>query len=229
MSTKGVVGIAVGVILLLTVAYYSIPNPGKKALQKENIALSNDVSTRRAYTEISKDGRPKLKRTYAAQCPDKEHILERNMGDLAEYIRIGDDTFYRKNSYQWVKGTPGPDLFQPLPTPRPCLSDPGEPSSRPPGGEEEMRLALETDIKDGRIEKGEKKTSNGSACQEWNVTRFTENNRLGNYVTCLNETDNLPRYIRDASENFRMSFEWNPSVTIEPPDVNSPGTIPTAP
>jgi hypothetical protein len=228
MSTRGVVGILVGLVLLLIVAYYSIPNPGKKALQQEEIAVS-EVSSWRISTEISKDGRPKLRRTYAALCPDKEHILERNLGDLAEYIRIGDDIFYRKNSYQWVKGTPGPDLFQPLPMPRPCLSNPGEPASRPPGGAEEMRLALETDIKDGHIEKGEKKSSNGSACQEWSITRFTESNRLGNYVICLNETDNLPRYIRDANENFRMSFEWDPSLTIEPPDVNSPGKMPTSP
>jgi hypothetical protein len=228
MSTKGLVGIVVGLVLLLIVAYYSIPNPGKKALHQEEIALS-DVSSWRTYTEVSKNGRPKIKRTYAAQCPDKEHILERDMGDLAEYIRIGDDTYYRKNGYQWVKGSPGPDLFQPLPMPRPCLSDPGEPTSRPPGGAEEMRLALETDIKDGHIEKGEKISANGRACQEWSVTRFTESNRLGNYITCLNEKDNLPGYIRDASENFRMSFEWNPSLTIEAPDVDSPGTMPTSP
>jgi hypothetical protein len=228
MSTKGVAGIAVGVILLLIVTYYSIPNPGKKALQQEEIAL-NDVNSWRVFTQISKNGRPMLERTYAAQCPDKEHILELNMGDLAEYIRIGDDVFYRKNSYQWVRGTPGPDLFQPIPMLRPCLSNPEEPSSRPPGGAEELRLALETDIKDGHIEKGEKKSSNGSSCQEWSVTRFTETNRLGNYILCLSETDHLPQYIRDANENFRMSFEWNPSVTIEEPDVNSPGTMPVSP
>jgi len=228
MSTKGVLGIAAGVLLVIIVVALSIPNPGKKALRQEELALS-DVSSWRTYTEVSKNGSVKIKRTHVALCPDKEHILERAMGDLAEYVRIGDDVFYRKNSYQWVKGTPGPDLFQPLPMPRPCLSDPGEPSSRPPGGAEELRLALESDIKDGHIEKGEKQDSNGSACQEWSVMRVTETNRLGSYVACLDETGHLPRYIRDQAENFRMTFEWNPSVTIEAPDLNSPGKAPTSP
>jgi hypothetical protein len=212
----------------LIVVYYSIPNPGKKALHREELALS-DVSSWRTFTSISKNGRPKVQRNYAAQCPDKEHILERNMEDLAEYIRIGDDTYYRKNSYQWVKGDPGPDLFLPMPTPRPCLSNPGEPSSRPPGGAEEVRLALESDIKDGRIEKGETKTSNGKPCQEWSITRFTERNTLGNYTACLNVTDSLPQYIRDENEDFHMTFEWNTPVTIEAPDLDSPGKMPTTP
>ena len=228
MSTKGVLGIGAGVLLVFIVVALSIPNPGKKALHKEEFALS-EVNSWRTLTQVSRNGSVKISRSYAAVCPDREHILERALGDLAEYIRIGDDEFYRKNSYEWVKGAPGPDLFQPLPMPRPCLSDPGEPSSRPPGGAEEVRLALESDIKDAHIEKGDRKESNGSACQEWSVTRITETNRLGSYVACLNETDNLPRYIRDQNENFRMIFEWNLSLTIDAPDLNSPGKPPTSP
>jgi hypothetical protein len=225
MSGKGVAGIAVGVVILLVIAYYAIPNPGKKALQREEIAL-DDVSSWRINTSISRDGRPLVSRTHAASCPNKEHIIETAMLDFAEYIRIGDDIYYRKDSYTWVKGTPGPDLFAPLPTPRPCLSNPGEPSTRPPGGAEEMRRALETDIKDGHIEKGEVKDNGSNPCREWSVMRFTETNKLGSYTTCLSETDNLPRYIRAANDNFNISFEWNPSVTIEAPDMNSPGTTP---
>jgi hypothetical protein len=228
MSPKGVIGIIVGVVLLLVVAYYAIPNPGKKALKKEELAL-DDVSSWRISLEISRNGRPFVRRAHAASCPDKEHIVETAMEDFAEYIRIGDDIYYRKDSYTWVKGTPGPDLFAPLPTPRPCLSNPGEPSSRPPGGAEEMRLALEGDIKDGHIEKGALQDNSGSPCREWSIMRFTETNRLGSYTACLSETDNLPRYIRAANDNFHMYFEWNPSVTIEPPDMNAPGTNPTPP
>jgi hypothetical protein len=84
-----------------------------------------------------------------------------------------------------------------------------------------MRLALETDIKDGNIQKGEVKANSGSPCREWSIMRFTENNRLGSYTVCLSETDNLPRYIRAANDNFNMSFEWNPSLTIEAPDMTS--------
>jgi hypothetical protein len=32
--------------------------------------------------------------------------------------------------------------------------------------------------------------------------------------------------MRAANDNFNISFEWNPSVTIEAPDMNSPGTAP---
>lgn len=227
MGTKVAVGILVGVILLVVVLYFAFPNPGKKALQREQLAL-NDVTSWRIAMQISKNGRPHVGRTHVAICPDKEHILEMAEGDFSEYIRIADDEYYRKNSYQWIKGVPGPDLFLPLPTPRPCLSNAGEPSSRPPGGAEEMRLALEADIKDGRIDKGQKKDYLGSPCQEWTIMRFG-GSRLGNYTTCLGESDNLPRYIRDVSENFHMYFEWGPSVTIEPPDLTPPGKMPTAP
>ena len=89
-----------------------------------------------------------------------------------------------------------------------------------------MRLALEIDIKDGQIQKGEVKANNGSPCREWSIMRFTETNRLGSYTTCLSETDNLPRYIRAANDNFNMYFEWNLPVTIEAPDMNSPGAAP---
>jgi hypothetical protein len=122
MSGKGVLGIAAGVVLLLVIAYYAIPNPGKKALQGEEIALE-DVSSWRISTYVSRDGRPLMSRVHAASCPNKEHIIETAMLDFAEYIRIGDDIYYRKDSYTWVKGTPGPDLFAPLPTPRPCLTE----------------------------------------------------------------------------------------------------------
>jgi hypothetical protein len=228
MSGKVVIGIAIGFVLLMVIAYNVIPNPGKKALQREETALE-DVSSWRISTSISRDGRPVVSRAHAASCPNKEHIVESAMSDFAEYIRIGDDVYYRKDSYTWVKGTPGPDLFAPLPSPRPCLTNPGEPSTRPPGGAEEMRLALETDIKDGKIEKGEVRDNGGSPCREWTVMRFTQNNKLGSYTTCLSETDNLPRYIRASNDNFNMTFEWNPSVPIEPPDMNSPGKAPTPP
>jgi hypothetical protein len=228
MSGKGVAAIAVGVVLLLVIAYYAIPNPGKKALQREELALE-DVSSWRISTTISQNSRPVVRRSHVASCPNKEHIVEMAMSDFAEYIRIGDDIYYRKNSYAWVKGTPGPDLFAPLPTPRPCLSNPGEPDSRPPGGAEEMRLALEIDIKDGHIEKGEPQENRGNPCREWSVMRFTETNKLGSYTTCLSETDNLPRYIRAGNDNFNIYFEWNPTVTIEAPDMNSKGDAPTPP
>ncbi len=222
MSGKGVLGIAAGIILLLVVAYYAMPNPGKKAFQKEEIVM-NGVSSWRINTEISRNGRVFLSRTHVAMCPDKERITERGMDNFAEYVRIGDDIYYRKGNLKWVKGTPGGDLFTPFPTPRPCLTNPNEPSTNPAGGEEEIKQWIEEDIKDGRISKGEAQEFKGEKCQEWNVTRFTTQNRLGSYIACIRESDGLPVYWKSAGENFGIYFEWDPTIRIQPPDMNASG------
>ena len=62
MSGKGVIGIAIGFVLLMVIAYNVIPNPGKKALQREETALE-DVSSWRISTSVSRDGRPVVTRT----------------------------------------------------------------------------------------------------------------------------------------------------------------------
>lgn len=220
MSAKGVLGIAVGVILLLIVAYYAMPNAGKKAFEGEAIAVNN-VSSWRIRTVLSSNGRALLTRTHVAFCPDKEHIVEQGLDNIAEYVRIGDDIYYRKGNMKWVKGTPGPDLFTPFPTPRPCLTNPNEPSSNPPGGAEEVKQWIEGDAKDGSISKGEMQEFNGAGCREWNVSLITSRNRLGNYKVCLNETSSLPVYWRGANDRFGIYFEWDPSIVIEAPDMNS--------
>ena len=220
MSGKTILGILVGFVLLLVVAYYAMPNPGKKALEGEEIAVNN-VSSWRIRTEISRDGRLLVSRTHVANCPDKEHIVERGMDNIAEYIRIGDDMYYRKGNMKWVKGTPGPDLFAPFPTPRPCMTNPNEPSTMPAGGAEEMKQWIESDIKEGRISKGEVQEEKGGTCREWTVTRFTPRNQIGTYRVCLGETDSLPRYMKAPGDNFSIYFEWDPSVLIDPPDMNA--------
>ena len=220
MSGKGVLGIATIVILLFAVAYYAMPNPGKKAFQKEEIVM-NGVSSWRIHTEVSRNSKVYISRTHVAECPDKEKIVEWGLDNLAEYVRLGDDIYYRKGNMKWVKGTPGPDLFTPFPTPRPCLTNPNEPTTNPPGGEEEIKQWIESDIKDGHISKGEMQEFKGAACREWNVTRITAQNRLGSYNACIREMDGLPVYWKSANENFGIYFEWDPTVRIEPPDMNA--------
>src|SRR5712692_8564463 len=105
MSAKAKIGIVVAV-LFIVMLFFAIPNPGKKALRAEEAAM-NEVISWRIITQVSKNGRPRISRSHAAQCPDKEHILENAEEDFSEYIRIGDEVFYRKNSYQWIQGTPG--------------------------------------------------------------------------------------------------------------------------
>jgi hypothetical protein len=219
MSVKGVLGIAAGLILLLIVASYAMPNPGKKALEGETIAVNN-VSSWRIRTEFSINGRVLFTRTHVAMCPDKEHILENGVNNFGEYIRLGDEIYYRNGSMKWVKGTPGPDLLTPFPTPRPCLSNPNEPSTNLPGGAEEMRQWIEADIKDGTISKGEVQNFNGKNCREWNVMRITARNQLGSYNVCLDETTSLPAYWKSPNDRFGLYFEWDPSLSITAPDMN---------
>jgi hypothetical protein len=229
MSTKGVLGIAAGIILLLVAVYYAMPNPGKKALENEVTAVNN-VSSWRIRTVISKNGRVYFTRVHVAVCPDKEHILENGVDNFAEYIRIGDEIYYRNGSMKWVKGTPGPDLFTPFPTPRPCLSNPNEPSSNLPGGAEELRQWIEADAKEGTIAKGEMQNFNGASCREWDVSRINNRNQLGSYKVCLNESNSLPVYWQSANERFGMYFEWDPSISITEPDMNvSKWTMPAMP
>lgn len=220
MSAKQFGLLLCGFFAAIALVYVSIPDPGKKALQLEQIAV-NDVSSWRIGMQISHNGALVAERTHEAVCPDKEHIDERGPDAYAEYIRIGDEVYYRKNGSPWTKGMPGPDLFLPLPTPRPCLSDPGQPKSQPPVGAEEMRLMLQSDISNGRIEKGAVKQEKGGACQEWSVTLYSPHNQLGSYTTCLGQSDHLPRYIQSANQNFALYFDWNMPVTVEAPNMDS--------
>jgi hypothetical protein len=156
--------------------------------------------------------------------------VEFGLDNISEYVRLGDDIYYRKGNRQWVNGTPGPDLFTPFPTPRPCLTNPNEPSSNPPGGAEEMRQWIETDASDGSISKGAMAEFKGTSCREWSLSRFTSRNQLGGYTACLRESDDLPVYWKGAGDRFSIYFEWDPSVTIEAPDMSATGMpMPTMP
>ena len=177
MSAKAVLGIIFGVVLVIVLAFYAVPSAGQKALKNQQHAIEF-VNSWRITTQLSRNGLMGMSRIHVARCPDQEHIIEEGGDDYAEYIRLGDDVYYRKNSSRWIKGMPGPDLFRPLPTPRPCLSNAGEPSSKAPGGAEEYRLALQSDIKEGHIEKGGTGNDAGGPCQEWTVQRITENNKM---------------------------------------------------
>jgi hypothetical protein len=221
MSAKALWGIILGVILAIVLGYYAVPSAGQKALKNEQHALQF-VNSWRITMQISRNGLMGISRIHIARCPDQEHILEEGGDDYAEYIRMGDEVYYRKNSSRWMKGMPGPDLFLPIPTPRPCLSNPGEPSSKAPGGAEEFRLSLESDIKDAHIERGISGSGSGAPCQEWTIQRIIESSKLSQYTVCLGAADDLPRYIRGANENFNMYFAWDPtpSVVVSAPDTN---------
>ena len=83
-----------------------------------------------------------------------------------------------------------------------------------------MRQWIEADIKEGTISKGDMQEVKGTSCREWSVTRINSRNQLGSYKVCLNETTSLPVYWRGANDRFGMYFEWDPSLSIGPPDMN---------
>jgi hypothetical protein len=223
MNAKALLGIVFGIIAAIVFAYFAFPSAGQKALKREQHAVEL-VSSWRITMQISRNGLMGISRIHVARCPDQEHILEEGGDDYAEYIRLGDDVYYRKNSSRWIKGTPGPDLFLPMPTPRPCLSNPGEPSSKVPGGAEEFRLALQTEIKEAHIEKAAAGGDSTGPCQEWTIQRITENSKMSQYTVCIGSTDDLPHYMRGTNENINTYFEWDPtpSVVVEAPDINNP-------
>src|SRR4051812_35994126 len=199
-------------IALIIIAYLLLGNPGKKEFQREEKALEK-VSSWRINLQISQRGILAVNRIHEAVCPDREHIVERGE-HMVEYIRIADDVWYKADGSAWIKGMPSPDLFAPLPSPRPCLTDPNEPKSQPPGGAEEMRLALEHDASEGTLEKGDVNQVKGTPCREWEVSMVTANNKMGSYKVCISEDTHLPLLITTHRQDLNMWFEWDVPVTV---------------
>src|SRR4030088_1988111 len=110
MSPKALLGILTGIILIVLVVYYSLPRSGKATLEAE-VAAMNGAQSWRIRTELRQKNKVDVIRTHVAISPDKEHIVEEILGITAEYIRIGDDIYYRKGNTPWVKGTPNGNLF----------------------------------------------------------------------------------------------------------------------
>lgn len=101
MSPKALVGIVTGIILIVVV-YYSLPKSWRATLEAEVAAISGARSWR-IRTELRQNNKVDLIRTQVAICPDKEHIVEQLLGATTEYIRIGDEIYYRQGNAPWVK------------------------------------------------------------------------------------------------------------------------------
>ena len=221
MNWKTYAGAGAFVVLLIG-GWFLLADPGEKEFKQMQQTLEH-VRSWKITTQISQRGMLAVQRAHEAICPDQEHIMESAVSTGgAEYIRLKDDVYYRKNNQAWVRGMPGPDLFFPYPTPRPCLSDPGQSSSQPGGGAEEMRLILQHDMDNGTIEKGELEQVGGASCREWKVLVTTAQNTMGSYNICIGEQDHLPRRIQSLNQDFTIRFEWNVPVTVQAPDMNTP-------
>jgi hypothetical protein len=216
MSPKSLIGILAGIILVAVVVYYSLPKSGKQVLEAE-VAAMNSARSWRIRTEMRRNNRLDLIRTQVAICPDKEHIVEQLLGATTEYIRIGDEIYYRQGDSPWVKGTPNGDLFFHYPTARPCLTNPNEPNAKFPGGAEAWKQWIAEDIKESRITRGDLKFDNGDNCREWTVTRRDYRFQSHSYVVCIGDEDHLPRNMTTTQGFVVTHYDWNPSVVIEPP------------
>jgi hypothetical protein len=225
MSPKALTGILTGIIFLVVVVYYSLPKSGKQALKAE-VNSMNDAQSWRIRTEMQSMGGA-VTRTHAAICPDKEHVVEEGRGLASEYIRIGDDIYYRRGATEWKRGIPNSSyFFMNILTARPCLTNPNEPNAKVAGGSEELRQWIEEDIKLARITKGDEKFENDESCREWTVTRVQTvqlRSLKQEYVVCINEKDHLPRTMT-ATGGFVTHYEWNPSLVIEAPDMSATPT-----
>src|SRR5258705_13860844 len=104
MRPKALIGIFAGIMLLVVVVYYSLRKSGR-ATREAEVAAMNAAQSWRIRTELRQNNKVDLIRTHVAICPDKEHIVEKMLGTTAEYVRIGDDIYYRKGNTSWVKGT----------------------------------------------------------------------------------------------------------------------------
>jgi hypothetical protein len=227
MSAKALVGILLGIILLVGVVYYSLPKSGKATLEAEVTAM-NGAQSWRITTIMGNAAGDHVTRTHIAVCPDKEHIVEEGRGAASEYVRIGDDMYWRRGATEWKKGMPtNTNFLMNILTPRPCLTNP-KPYGNEPDGSEELRQWIAEDVKLARIAKGEEKFENDDDCREWKVTqegRVQLRYFKKEYVVCINEKDHLPRRMTATGE-FLTRYEWNPQLTIEAPDMNS-GTLTT--
>jgi hypothetical protein len=220
MSPKALIGLLTGIILVVVV-YYSLPKSGRATLEAE-VAAMNAAQSWRIRTELRQNNKVDLIRTHVAICPDKEHIVEKMLGTTAEYIRIGDDIYYRKGNTSWVKETPDGDLFFHFPMARPCLTNPNEPNAKSPGGAEELKRWISDDMGDSRITRGDLKFNDRDNCREWTVTRRDYRFQDHSYVVCIGDEDHLPRNMTRSQGIVLTHYDWNPSLVIEPPNMNAP-------
>lgn len=233
MSPKALIGILAGILLLVMAVYFSLPKTGKRVLE-EQVSAMNSAQSWRIRTEMQGTG-GSVVRTHVGICPEKEHIVEEGQAGPAaasEYIRVGDDVYWRKGATAWKKGMPTSTyFFMNVLTARPCLTNPKPSGANQPDGSEELRQWIAEDVQTAKITKGERKFETDYDCQEWRVTQeqtVAFHYYKKEYVACINEKDHLPRTMT-ATGGYLTKYEWNIPLTIEAPDLNAEPREPVAP
>jgi len=208
----------IGIIAIIVLIIFATVSPGKKELKKQLVALDT-VKSWKMDLQVSSNGRLLVQRTHEAQCPDMEHITEQGLVGSAEFIRMSNLVYYRKNGQPWVQDANTPqDLFMPFVTPRPCMSNPGGTTTSPDSGDTEWKTELNRAIKDGTFTMGDMETVRGTPCRNWQVSWMNARNQLVAYTMCINEQDHLPRRMQMLRENVNMYFTWNVPVEVTAPN-----------
>ena len=221
MSPKALIAALLGIVLLVVCVYYSVPKSGKAVLESQVTAM-NSAQSWRIRTEMEFMGGT-VTRTHVAICPDREHIVEQGLGAASEYIRIGDDVYWRKGATLWKKGMPTSTyFFANILTARPCLTNP-KPYTNEANGAEELRQWIADDVRTAKITKGDMKFETDYDCREWKVTQeqtVAFHYFKKEYVVCIGEKDHLPRTMT-ATGGYLTKYEWNIPLTIEAPDLSA--------
>lgn len=210
----------VGAIVIGFVIFHFFTGEGEKEFKLQQKAIK-EVKSWKIRTQISSNGRLLLDRRHEANCPDQEYISESGGYQSGEYTRIGDNMYWRRDRGVWTEGKSPNDLFQPFPTPRPCMTNPAE-FARETNGIDEMQQYLQTVIDQGNFTKGELQTVGKDQCRDWTVQALNERRQLVATTFCINETDHLPRRMQSAGEAFTITYDWNVPVTVEKPDLAPP-------
>lgn len=226
---KKIIVVAVVVVVLGAIAFF-MPGEGPREFKKQIEALDT-IHSWRMDMEISSNSQLVVHRIHQAQCPDMEEITEFGPEAEVQYVRMANLIYYRKNRQTWYQDSNVPqDLFLPIVTPRPCMSNPGGTTTSVDSGAVEWRTELGRAIKEGTFKKGELEMVNGSTCREWQVSWTNLRNQLVAYTMCINEQDHLPRRIQMLRENVSMYFKWNVPVEVQAPESSSvpdPSTQPS--
>ena len=217
--------IAAGVLVFLVAGFYLSEGEGEKEFKKQMAALDT-VKSWKMDLQISRNGHLVARRTDESQCPDMEHITESGIESEGEFVRMADLVYYRQNGGKWVQDANTPkDLFLPILSPRPCMSNPGGTTTSPDSGDVEWRTELKRAIKKGSFQKGGTDTIGGAKCRDWQVSWINDRNQMVAYTMCINEQDHLPRRIQMARESVNMYFTWNVPVEVKIPDTTPRETV----
>lgn len=213
-------------VVAVGAGFYLSADPGKKEFKKQLEALDS-VTSWKMDLEVSSNGRVLVQRMHEAQCPDMERISEIGLQGRGDFVRMANLVYYRKDGRAWVQDANVPqDLFMPIVTPRPCMSNPGGTKTSPDSGDTEWRTELKRAIRDGNFTKGEVDTVNGAACRNWQVSWMNARGQMVAYTMCISEQDHLPRRMQTLKDNVTMYFTWNIPVEVTAPDTTatSPGS-----